>query len=195
MRPGGTVSFPRHATCALLRLEHPMPSVFAWFSLYWLETNYKKGPLSVPERRRRRNTKNMKQRLLPISGGRLQGEPVSESPPATSPPSPTSPPWSPAWEGGSSPPGLWVCGGNLVQSIYIWSLLKSMWCALHDYGTIYVVPMVDILLWDDICYVSNFLFRLYGLSYFGITPMIHAMNLSMHNASSTMSWGAWHHQV
>jgi hypothetical protein len=33
------------------------------------------------------------------------------------------------------------------------------------------------------------------MSYFGITPMIHAMNLSVHNALSTMSWGTWHHQV
>jgi hypothetical protein len=37
--------------------------------------------------------------------------------------------------------------------------------------------------------------RLYGFSYFGIKPMIHAMNLSMHNALSVMSWGAWHHQM
>jgi hypothetical protein len=82
----------------------------------------------------------------------------------------------------------------LVQSLYVWSLLKSIWCALHDYGTIYVLPMVDVVLWDDIYYASTVL-RLYGLSYFRITPMIHAMNLSMHNALSTMSSGAWHHQV
>jgi hypothetical protein len=83
----------------------------------------------------------------------------------------------------------------LVQSLYVWSLLKSIWCALHDYGTIYVIPMVDIVLWDDICYASTVVLRLYALSYFGITPMIHPMYLSIHNALSTMSWGAWHHQM
>jgi hypothetical protein len=78
----------------------------------------------------------------------------------------------------------------LIQSLYVLSLLKSIWCALHDYGTIYVIPMVGIVLWDDICYASTIVLRLYGFSYFGITPMIHAMNLSMHNALSIMSWGA-----
>jgi hypothetical protein len=107
----------------------------------------------------------------------------------------TVPHHSPPWEGSSSPPGLWVCGGNFVQSLYVWLLLKSIWCALHYYGTIYVIPMVDIVLWDNIFYESTIVLRLYGLSNFGITPMIHAMNLSMHNAFSTMSWGAWHHQV
>jgi hypothetical protein len=117
-----------------------------------------------------------------------------ESPSATFPPSPMPPPFSPPWEGSSSLPGLWVCVGNLVQSLYVLSLLKSIWCALQNYGTIYVIPMVDIVLWDDICYASTVVLRLYGLSYLGITPMIHAMNLSMNNAFSTMSWGAWHHQ-
>jgi hypothetical protein len=74
----------------------------------------------------------------------------------------------------------------LVQSLYVLSLLKSVWCALHDYGTIYVIPMVVIVLWDDIRYASTIVLRLYGLSYFGITSMIHAMNLSMHNALSIM---------
>jgi hypothetical protein len=74
----------------------------------------------------------------------------------------------------------------LVQSLYVLSLLKSVWCALHDYGTIYVIPMVVIVLWDDIRYASIVVLRLYGLSYFGIASMIHAMNLSMHNALSIM---------
>jgi hypothetical protein len=74
----------------------------------------------------------------------------------------------------------------LYQSLYVLWLLKSIWCALHDYRTISVIPMVVIVLWDDICYVSTVALRLYGLSYFGIAPMIHAMNLSMHNALSIM---------
>jgi hypothetical protein len=64
----------------------------------------------------------------------------------------------------------------LVQSLYVFSLFKFVWCALHDYRTIYVIPMMVIVLWDDICYSSIVVLRLYGLSYFGITPMIHAMN-------------------
>jgi hypothetical protein len=83
----------------------------------------------------------------------------------------------------------------LIQSPYVLSLLKSIWCVLNDYGTIYVIPMVDIVVWDDIYYASIVVLRLYGLPYFGITPMTHAMTLSMHNALSIMSWGAWHHQV
>jgi hypothetical protein len=139
--------------------------------------------------------KNTKQRLLPLVGGRLEGEPLPESPLVTSPPSLMSPPCSPPWEGSSSPPGLWVCGGNLVKSLYVWSLLKSIWYVLHDYGTIYVIPMVDIVLWDDICYACAVMLRVYGLSYFGITPMIHAMNLSIHNVLPTISWCAWHYRV
>jgi hypothetical protein len=74
----------------------------------------------------------------------------------------------------------------LIQSLYILSLLKYVWCALYDYGTIYVIPMVVIVLWDDICYASTVVLRLYGLSYFGIVPMIYAMNLSVHNSWSIM---------
>jgi hypothetical protein len=66
------------------------------------------------------------------------------------------------------------------------SLLKSIWCALHGYDTIYVIPMVVIVLWDDTFYASTVVLRLYGLSYFGIAPMVHAMDLSMHNALSIM---------
>jgi hypothetical protein len=46
--------------------------------------------------------------------------------------------------------------------------------------------MVDIMVCDDICYASTIGLRLYDLSYFRITSMIHAMNLSMHNALFTM---------
>jgi hypothetical protein len=158
MRPGGVVSLPDRATSTRLRLEPLMPSVFTWFSLYWPKTNYIKCPMGIPERRRRRNIKNTKKRLLPVARGRLEGEPLLESPPATSPPSPTHPPCSPPWGGGEGvvhPPGIWVCGGNFVQSLYVLSLLKSIWCALHNYGTIYVIPMVVIVLWDDICYAST----------------------------------------
>jgi hypothetical protein len=65
-----------------------------------------------------------------------------------------SPPCSPPWECSSSPLVLWVCGGNLVQSLYVWSLLKSIWCVLHDYGTIYV------FLWCIFCYEMIFLMHL-----------------------------------
>jgi hypothetical protein len=39
-----------------------------------------------------------------------------------------------------------VFGGNLVQSLYVLSLLKSIWCDLHDYGNVCVIPMVNIVL-------------------------------------------------
>jgi hypothetical protein len=48
----------------------------------------------------------------------------------------------------------------LVQSLYVWSLLKSICCALHDYWTIYVISMMDIVLWDDIWYASTIVLRL-----------------------------------
>ena len=137
--------------------------------------------------------------LQAAAGGRLEGEPLPESPPVASPPSPTPPRCSSSWRGSCPPPGLWVCGGNLIQSLYVWSLLKSIWCALHDYGTIYVIPMVDIVVWDDTCYAFTVVLRLYGLSYFGNTSMIHVMILSMHNALftyvmrclTTLSVGRW----
>jgi hypothetical protein len=185
-RHGGAVRLLDRATSTHLQSERRMPSIFTWFYLYWPKTTYLKGPLGVPERRWRRNMKNTKQRLLRVTEGRSEGESLPGSPPATSPPSPTPPTCSPLWGGSSSPPGLWVCGGNLVQYLYALSLLKSIWCALHDYGTIYVIPIVVIVLWDDICYASTVVLRLYGLPYFGIVPMIHAMNLSMHNALSIM---------
>jgi hypothetical protein len=76
--------------------------------------------------------------------------------------------------------------------VVTWSNLSMYchWCALDDYGTIYVIPMVDIVSWDDICDASTIVLRLYGFSYFGIIPMTHAMNLSIQNALSIMSWGA-----
>jgi hypothetical protein len=48
----------------------------------------------------------------------------------------------------------------LIQSLYVWSLFKSIWCALYDYGSIYVIPVVDIVVWDDICYVFTVVFKL-----------------------------------
>jgi hypothetical protein len=77
------------------------------------------------------------------------------------------------WEGSSSPPGLWVFGGNLIQSLYVWSLLKSIWCPLNDYRIIYVIPMVDIMVWDDICYASIIVLILYGFSHIGNKTTIH----------------------
>jgi hypothetical protein len=61
--------------------------------------------------------KNMKHRLLPVMGGRFEGEPLPELPMTTSPPSPTSPPCAPPREGSGSPPGLWVCGGNTTRKM------------------------------------------------------------------------------
>jgi hypothetical protein len=124
MRPAGAVSQPGRATSTRLRLEPPMSSVFAWFCSSWPKTNYKKGPMGVPERRQWRNTKNTKQGLLLVAGGRLEGEPMPELPPVTSSPSPMPPPWSPPWGGSSSPPRLWFCGGNLVQSLYVLSFVE-----------------------------------------------------------------------
>jgi hypothetical protein len=46
--------------------------------------------------------------------------------------------------------------------------------------------MVDIVLWYDIWYASTIVLRLYGLSCFVNTPMIHAMNWSMHNKNKTI---------
>jgi hypothetical protein len=86
MRPGGVVSLPVHATSTRLRSVPLMSSVFAWFYLSWPKTIYLKVPLGVHERRRQRNTKNIKQRLQEVARGRSEGESVPESPPDISPP-------------------------------------------------------------------------------------------------------------
>jgi hypothetical protein len=85
-----------------------------------------------------------------------------------------------------------VTWSNLSMYDHCWSPYDV---PLDDYETMYVISMVDIVLWDNICYASTVVLRPYDFSYFGITPMIHVMNLSMHNALSTLSWGAWHYQV
>jgi hypothetical protein len=194
IRPGGAVSQPNRATQSRLGLGPPMSSIFAWFSSSWPKTKYKGSPRhsrkEAEEKHEKHKTDVVASRRRKIEGGtaaRIASGHLSSFSNASYLLS--------TMRGSSSPTELWVCGGNLVQSLYVLSLLKSIWCALHDYGTIYVIPMVDIVLWDDIYDASTFMLRLYGLLYFGITPMIHVMNLSMHNVLSIMSWGAWHHQV
>jgi len=113
---------------------------------------------------------------------RLEGENSGGALPGWSPSSPTSPPSSPWWRGSSPPPGLWVCGGNLIQSLYVWSLLKSIWCALHKYGSIYVIPMVDIVVWDDTCYAFTVVLDLLWLVILWRYSMMHVMVRFMHNA-------------
>jgi hypothetical protein len=88
---GGTISQPGRTTSTRLCLEPLMSSVFTLFCSSWPKTNYKKGPMGVPERRRQRNMKNTKHRLLRVAGAWLEGEPLPELPQSTSPPSPTSP--------------------------------------------------------------------------------------------------------
>ena len=135
--------------------------------------------------------KNTKMDSLPAAvGGRLEGKPLPESPSVASSPSPTPPHQSPWWEGSSPPPGPWVCGGNLIQSLYVWSLLKSMWCALHVYGSIYAIPIVDIMVYDDTCYASKVVLEFLWFVILRRCFMIHVM-ISILNALFISSWGAW----
>jgi hypothetical protein len=148
MRWRGWPSWPRHPCSFASQASDAIRFCVVLFIL----TDYLKVPLGVPERRWWRNTKHIKQGLLLVAGGRSEGESLRSR-------------LRPRLllhqrlllaihhKGNSSPPRLWVCGGNLVQSLYILSLLRSIWCALHDYGTIYVIPMVVIVLWDDMLYI------------------------------------------
>ena len=112
----------------------------------------------------------------------LEGENSGGVLPAWSPSSPTASPLSTWWRGSNPPPGLWVCGGNFIQSLHVWSLLKSIWCALHEYGSIYVIPMVDIVVWDDICYAFTVVLDLLWFVILWRFSMIHVMVWFMHNA-------------
>jgi hypothetical protein len=84
MRPGGTVSLPGCATQACFRLERPMPSVFAWFSLSWPKSNYKKGPLGVPKGWRCGDQKQINREIEGCRWRSLEGETLSKSPPVDS---------------------------------------------------------------------------------------------------------------
>ena len=110
-RPGGAPSPLGRATCALSPLDLPICWFFSPTSFVWPKNYYIKTPWGFLGGRRRRNTKTPKQRLY---RRRLEGETPPEAPVEGSLPCPTPPPASSWWRGSSPPPGLWVCGGNLI---------------------------------------------------------------------------------
>jgi hypothetical protein len=167
-----------------------MPSVFTWFSLSWPKTNYLKGPCVFSRGVGGETWKTQNRDCCQSTEKDWRGYNCQNR---------LRPPLllhqclllTPHNEGGSSsPPGLWFCG-NLVQSLFVLSLLKSIWSALwnylcNSYGGYCAMRWYLLCIY---CCVETLWFFILGDTYDTCNE------LSMHNVLSTMSWDAWHHQV
>jgi hypothetical protein len=74
----GAAQYPGHSSCSRFRLEHMIASIFAWFSLSWPKTDYKKAPLRIPKSRQHRDPKQRDREIEGYRRGSSKGETLLE---------------------------------------------------------------------------------------------------------------------